>query len=99
MERLRLNQTSNGVRGFPARPLGSEKNSSLASPVAAARELRERTSATTAALPATPETGLARAFVIAQNSIYPKYDPAEGWKRGTLFVSLDKPLKGVHGCE
>ena len=45
-----------------------------------------------------PETGLARAFVIAQASIYPMYEPMEGWDRGTVFVSLDKPLKGVSGC-
>lgn len=95
MERLRLNQTTSNNRGFTGRQLGSDRMA--AGPVSAARELRESTMAHTS--PSEAETGLARAFVIAQASIYPKYEPAEGWKRGTLFVSLDKPLKGVHGCE
>ena len=95
MERLRLNQATSNNRGFTGRQLGSDRMNM--NPVTAARELRETTMAHASVSEA--ETGLARSFVIAQASIYPKYEPAEGWKRGTLFVSLDKPLKGVHGCE
>ena len=93
MERFRYD--SGPVREYPARRLGSDP---VASPVAAARELRESD------VPANAdncpvETGLARSFVIAQNSIYPKYDLMEGYCRGTMFVSLDKPLLGVGRCD
>lgn len=51
-----------------------------------------------AAVAPTPQTGLARAFIIPQESIYPQYELCEGWRKGTMFVALDKPLEGVNRC-
>ena len=97
MERFRFD--SGPARDYPFRRLGSENAESLpaAAPVAAARELREAGVQPARECPV--ETGLARSFVIAQNSIYPQYDLMEGYHRGTIFVSLDKPLTGVGRCD
>lgn len=51
-----------------------------------------------AAAAPTAQTNLAQAFIIPQASIYPQYEVCEGWRKGTLFVSLDKPLEGVTPC-
>lgn len=109
MERLRIDSYSPASSKLAARRLGDSSDVKAAgtpvsaSPVAAARALRESMAASGntvfgAAQPL-PQRGLAQAYVTAQDSVFPQYEPCEGWTRGTIFVALDKPLEGVNRCD
>lgn len=100
MERLRFDpyasaSSANRVRhiGYSADSYSQPKQRSAETVSRSARD-----SVVAAAVAPTPQIGLARAFIIPQESIYPQYEVCEGWHKGTIFVSLDKPLEGVTPC-
>ena len=94
MERLRFDPYDVGTSRYVSRRMGEQSPSSCPVSKGQGCPVNSRPQPTAEVT----EEGLAQAFILSQASIFPQYELCEALKRGTLFVSLDKPLEGVNCC-